>query len=51
MATDKNMQLQMVINEMSSYGVTPETIAERMKALEAQILKELNSGSKLEKIS
>ena len=41
MAADKNIELQRVISKMSAYGVTPETIAEKRKALEAQILSAL----------
>lgn len=42
MAADKNIELQKVISKMSSYGVTPETIAEKRRVLEAQILSALS---------
>ncbi|WP_158303417.1 hypothetical protein [Desulfitobacterium hafniense] len=45
MAADKNIELQQVISEMSACGVTPETIAEKRKALEEQILSSLKNSS------
>ncbi|SHN77615.1 hypothetical protein [Desulfitobacterium chlororespirans] len=45
MATDKKVELQRIVSKMSAYGVTPETIVERRKALEVQILRNLKNSS------